>query len=186
MTDSDNSTSMPLVTRRKVFVTAAGAIMGAQAKALAPSGWEAEPLHDPAVAVWRTWQALYEQTERLLRKQQRLERKFVEAIGVHCVTLLQDGDEQAHWDAVDKEIGYSATLRAEREAADRAGELFQILSKTPASSLAGVAAKLHGVLREGGSSKDDPEFPWPQLRSALNDILRLAGVQPGNDFQINA
>ncbi|TPN81003.1 hypothetical protein FJ987_18600 [Mesorhizobium sp. CU2] len=85
---------------------------------------------------------------------------------------------QARWDAAAQEIGYSATLRAEREAADRAEDLLEALSETPAISLAGVAAKLDAVLTEGRSSEDDAEFPWPQIRSALNDVIQIGQV-PG-------
>jgi hypothetical protein len=80
---------------------------------------------------------------------------------------------QARWDAADKDIGYSAALRAEREAADRAEDLLEALSKTPAASLAGVAAKLEAVLREGEISEGSCEFPWPQIRSAFEDIRDL-------------
>ncbi|WP_155256414.1 hypothetical protein [Mesorhizobium loti] len=66
---------------------------------------------------------------------------------------------QAHWDAADREIGYSAKLRAERESADRAEDLLELSSKTPTASLAGAAAKLDAVLREGRSSQADTEFP---------------------------
>ncbi|MDX8496728.1 hypothetical protein RFN29_35165, partial [Mesorhizobium sp. VK22B] len=82
-------------------------------------------------------------------------------------------DHQAHWDAADREIGYSAALQAERESADRAEDLLEALSKTPAASLAGVAAKLEAALREGEVSEDGAEFPWPQIRSALDDVIRI-------------
>ncbi|MET3524141.1 hypothetical protein [Mesorhizobium abyssinicae] len=82
---------------------------------------------------------------------------------------------QARWDASDQVIGYSATLRAECEAADRAETLLEELSETPATSLAGVVAKLDAVLREGQPSKDDAEFPWPQIRSVLKDVGRIGG-----------
>lgn len=81
---------------------------------------------------------------------------------------------QAHWDAADREIGYSAAMLAEHEAADRAEALLEELSETPAATLAGVGAKLDAVLREGQSSEDDAEFPWPQIRSAIEDIVRIS------------
>ncbi|MER8386597.1 hypothetical protein NKJ46_26380 [Mesorhizobium sp. M0166] len=81
---------------------------------------------------------------------------------------------QARWDAADKEIGYSAAMLAEREAADQAEELLKVLSETPATTVAGVAAKLDAVLKEGQSSEGDAEFPWPQIRSAFEDIGRIS------------
>jgi len=164
---------------------------------------------DPAVAAWREWHAATEETERLSREQQRLERKLLETVGLPCVMMqLSEGrtvtpqslealrdalgagsvdltvgakaeaDLAAHkarWDAYDRAIGYSAALRAESDAANRAETLLEALSETPAISLAGVAAKLDAILREGQPSKDDAEFPWPQIRSVLEDIGRLGG-----------
>ncbi|KRB31060.1 hypothetical protein ASD99_21525 [Mesorhizobium sp. Root695] len=81
---------------------------------------------------------------------------------------------QARWDEAAKETGYSAALQAEREAADRSEDLLEALSQTPATTLAGVAAKLDAVLQEGEAWEDSGEFPWPQIRSALEDIDRIA------------
>ena len=54
-----------------------------------------------------------------------------------------------------------------------AEELLKVLSETPATTLAGVAAKLDAVLKEGQSSEDDAKFPWPQIRSAFEDIAGI-------------
>jgi hypothetical protein len=80
---------------------------------------------------------------------------------------------QTRWDSADQEVGYTATLRAEDEAAAQAEVLLCLLSETPANSLAGIAAKLDAVIRQGQTSTDDAEIPWPQIRSALADIGRL-------------
>lgn len=65
-------------------------------------------------------------------------------------------------------------MLAEREAANRVEALLEELSETPATTLAGVVAKLDAVLKEGQSSEDDAEFPWPQIRSAIQDIVRIS------------
>jgi hypothetical protein len=182
---------------------------GSQPEAVACIDFERDQSTDPAVAVWREWQAAHEETERLSREQQRLEQKLVQTVGFPSVMIqLSDGKtatlrslealrdvfsvgsvdatvaakaeadlaaHQAHWDASDCAIGYSATLRAESEAADRAEALLEALSETPAIFLTGVAAKLDAVLREGQPSKDDDGFPWPQIRSVLEDISRIGG-----------
>ena len=80
---------------------------------------------------------------------------------------------QGRWDASDRAIGYSAVIRAEIAAGDRAETLLEALSETPAISLAGVAAKLDAILREGQPSKSDAEFPWPQIRAVLQDAVRI-------------
>ena len=162
---------------------------------------------DPAVAAWREWQAAYEETDRLNREQQRLERELAETVGFPNVKIhLSDGRTvtlhsfeelrdlvgvssidvavrakaeaelaayQGRWDASDRAIGYSAVIRAEIAAGDRAETLLEALSETPAISLAGVAAKLDAILREGQPSKSDAEFPWPQIRSVLQDAVRI-------------
>ncbi|MGX5805802.1 hypothetical protein ACWGS9_31965 [Bradyrhizobium sp. Arg314] len=186
MTDSDNSTTLPSVIRTEL----------------------SRATTDPAVAVWREWQAAHEETDRLSREQQHLERMLVEEVGFPNVMIQLSDDttapasheslrgvlgvgsmeteaaakvvadlavHQARWEAYDRAIGYSAALRAESEAAGQAETLLEALSETPAISLAGVAAKLDAILREGQPSKDDAEFPWPQIRSVLEDIGRMGG-----------
>lgn len=94
---------------------------------------------------------------------------------------------QARWDAEDRRIGYSGAKREELAAADREQELVETLMAAPATTLAGVAAKLNAILREGESAEDCTEFPWPQLRSALVDLARMGRAQqpgafmPGSD-----
>jgi hypothetical protein len=80
---------------------------------------------------------------------------------------------QTRWDAADRELGYSAAKREEQDAADHEQDLFDTLTYTPATSLAGVAGKLHAILREGESWEDCSDFPWPQVRSVLVDVVRL-------------
>ncbi|MER8957349.1 hypothetical protein [Mesorhizobium sp. M0701] len=80
---------------------------------------------------------------------------------------------QARWDAAAEEGGYTAALRDEREAGDRAEDLLEAFSTTPATTLAGVAGKLDAVLREGEAWEGSSEFPWPQIRSALSDLVRM-------------
>lgn len=204
MADSDNSTTLPSVTRRRVMTLTAIAMVGSQQTVFARDDLEKDQAPDRAVTVWRDWQDAHNLTVRLCREQQRLERKLAETVGFPCAIILESNGEsvtlhspkeirellgidpidsavrtkaeadlaahQARWDAADSAIGYSATLRAEHDAADRAEALLEVLSETPATTLAGVAAKLDAVLRVGQSSEDDAEFPWPQIRSAFEDI----------------
>ncbi|MFC2255015.1 hypothetical protein ACETRX_35970 [Labrys portucalensis] len=94
---------------------------------------------------------------------------------------------QARWDVVDAQIGYSATKQAEVEAGEREQELVEALTATPATSLAGVAGKLDMIFHEGAIWEDDTEFPQPQIRSALRDLIRIAHTlqpdffMPGSD-----
>ncbi|MBB6411876.1 hypothetical protein [Mesorhizobium sangaii] len=205
MADSDNSTTLPFVTRRKVLAGTATAMAATQATSFARI--DLEGAIDPAVAVWKQWQAAWEEAERLCNQQQRLERVLIETVGFPCTTVtLSDGESvtvhsvealqellgvrpantvartqaeaeivanQARWDAAAREIGYSTAFLVEREAGERAKELLEALSHVPATSLAGIAAKLNAALREGEYSLHDSEPPWPQIRSALDDITRI-------------
>ncbi|MER9298788.1 hypothetical protein NKI38_20180 [Mesorhizobium sp. M0621] len=80
---------------------------------------------------------------------------------------------QVRWDAAARRIGYSSVTEAERKASDRAEELLEALAAAPATSLTGLAAKLNAVLLESEVREGGAEFPWPQIRSALDDVMRL-------------
>ncbi|MER9593998.1 hypothetical protein [Mesorhizobium sp. M0244] len=210
MGDSDNTTTLPSVTRRQVL--AGGMItftaLGIEDRALAGNAGATNTSPDPALVLWREWERAHKQTERLCRRQQRLETRLVESVGFPCATVrLSAGEDvtvhsiealnevlgngpdmaalrekaeadlaahQAHWDSAAGETGYTAALRAEREAGDRAEHLLEAFSTTPATTLAGVAGKLDAVLREGEAWEECSEFPWPQIRSALSDLVRIA------------
>ncbi|MER8398189.1 hypothetical protein [Mesorhizobium sp. M1348] len=206
MADSDNITSLPFVTRRRVL---AGTVVATTAWTLegnASAGTNV-PV-DPALALQREWQRAHKLTERLCRRQQRLETRLVEDIGFPCVDVrLPNGEEltvysieslnqvlgngpdtaalrekaesefaahQARWDAAAEKTGYAAALRAEREAGERAKNLLEAFSTTPATTLAGVAGKLDAVLLEGEACEECCDFPWPQIRSAFSDLVRIA------------
>lgn len=83
----------------------------------------------------------------------------------------------SRWKAADKRMGYSKARKAERIAGDRELAFAAELWDAPARSLEGVIAKLHAVLTLGISSPDCNEFPWPPLRSVMNDLLETARVQ---------
>ncbi|MER9344050.1 hypothetical protein NKI41_25225 [Mesorhizobium sp. M0601] len=211
MGDSDNTTSLPFVTRRQVL---AGGMIASTALMLEKSTFTGNAaatnvsLSDPALALWREWQTAHRLTERLCRRQQRLETRLVESVGFPCVTVrVSEGEDvtvhsiealnellgrrpdmaalrqkaeagltahQARWDEAAEETGYIAALRAERKAGDRAEDLLEAFSMTPATTLAGVAGKLDAVLREGEPWEECSEFPWSQIRSALSDLVRIA------------
>ncbi|AYM81047.1 hypothetical protein G6L67_07705 [Agrobacterium tumefaciens] len=211
MADSDNSTTLPHVTRRKILAGTAIAMgtWGSNTSATGESAGIAssDPLFDPVLPLWHQWQDAHNLTERLRRQQQGLERYLAETVGFpFAMIALPDGDPvaaysreaiddvfrlapeetqarakaeaefaayQLNWDRADRDIGYSATVQAEREAGDRAVDLLNAMAATCAASLAGVAAKLDAVLHEGNIWEDGSEFPWPHIRSALADIRRL-------------
>jgi hypothetical protein len=210
MADSDNTMTLPFVTRRRVL---AGTVVATSAwrlegNAFAGDAGRTNVSSDPALALWREWETAHKLTERLCRRQQRLETRLVESVGfpratvhlpddedvtVHSIEALNEvlgkgpematlrekaeADFAAHparWDAAAEETGYTAALRAERKAGERAQDLLEAFSTTPATTLAGVASKLDAVLREGEAWEECSEFPWPQIRSALGDLVCIA------------
>ncbi|PYE85230.1 hypothetical protein [Phyllobacterium leguminum] len=207
MADSDNNTTLPSVTRRMLLTgtMATTAMLLFETGADAGEALAGNATSDPAMALWRAWQAACLNTIALCEKQQRLETQLINTVGFpHAKVYLPDeeatyfiwwqgdigdyfgGDpdirtkaetdlaaHQARWDAEDERLGYSAAKRAEHAAADRQQELVDALTDTPATTLSGVAGKLDVVLREGQPSEDCTEFPWPLVRSALGDILRI-------------
>jgi len=91
-------------------------------------------------------------------------------------SAFDGASQRARWEAADALFGYSAAKREEERAAAREQARAEALWAAPATSLAGVAAKLDAVLRQGECCEDCPEFPWPQLRSAFEDLLRLGDL----------
>jgi hypothetical protein len=83
---------------------------------------------------------------------------------------------QRRWDEAVAALGFDELEERQDAAHRRAEAMTEPLFATPAGSLAGVAAKLALVLELGQPSPRDREFPWPQLRSALDDLQRLASI----------
>ncbi|UXS05075.1 hypothetical protein [Agrobacterium tumefaciens] len=215
MADSDNSTTLPFVTRRTVLGGTAVALGTWGSCALTNNTIAGEIPPDPVVALWHQWQDAHHLTRNYCHRQQGLEQQLVETIGFpRAIIPFSDGEQvtvfslediheflrleleeaaacakaeaefAAHklrWDKADQEIGYSAMMQAEREAGDRAEDLVDAMATTPATSLVGVAAKLDAVLRKGNIRADGSGFPWPQIRSALDDLARLALHGPQAD-----
>ena len=224
MADSDHSTSLSFVTRRRLLMGTAVATLAwpIQGEAQAEEALAECNAPDPALLAWQQWKTVALRTEALCHKQQRLETKLVREIGFPRTTLRLPGsgetleffspedieaicgsapdtadlcakakgelaEHQARWDVIDEQIGYSATKQAEVEASEREQELVEALTTTPAISLAGIAGKLDMIFHEGTIWEDDTEFPQPQIRSALRDLIRLGQalepdvVMPGSD-----
>lgn len=208
MADSDNSRTLPVVTRRRLLSTSAmwlAAQVGDVNAALHPE-YGRPGGGDPAFMLWQEWRAAHDQVEKFCRKQQRLETALIEAVGFPHVDIALPGQDcvvaaftmeeidrrfgdapenaeaktqakaklaerQAAWDAIDERLGYSRAKRAEERAFEMRGERFNDLFAQPAHSVGGAAAKLHAVLAMGEDSTGD-EFPWPQIRAAMTDLIR--------------
>ena len=75
------------------------------------------------------------------------------------------------WEAADEIIGYSRAKQAEDIAAANEHRLADELWATSTGSVVSATAKLHCMIRQGEPEPDSGEFPWPQVRSVLVDLL---------------
>lgn len=215
MTDSDNSRTLPAVTRRRLLSTSATwlAAQVGDVNAALFTGYGWLDGGDSTLTLWREWKAAHDQVERLCRKQQRLETALIAAVGFpHVDIAVPDQDcivaaftmeeidrlfgdaseaaeakmqakatlaeQQAAWDELDDRMGYSRAKQAEEKAFEMREERLNDLFAQPARSAAGVAAKLHAVLAMGEDSPGD-EFPWPQIRAGMTDLLSLGSRPSG-------
>jgi hypothetical protein len=123
---------------------------------------------DPVLTLWVDWAQAHERLVDLCRYQQRLETEMFAMVGPPSAS-------PADWEAADQLLGYSKAKQAEFDASVVEDGLAAALWEKPAHSLVGITAKLHAVLSKGEPSEDSDEYPWPQLRTVLADMLRLGG-----------
>ncbi len=95
MADSDNSRSLPVVTRRRLLSTSAiwlAAEVGDVDAALhSENGWPDGG--DPTLMLWREWRAVHDQVEKFCRRQQRLETALIAAVGFPQVDIAVPGQD---------------------------------------------------------------------------------------------
>ncbi|MUT27045.1 MULTISPECIES: hypothetical protein [Mesorhizobium] len=92
---------------------------------------------------------------------------------------------QARWDAADAEIGYSRTDELIRRSETAESALLDDLPHTPATSIEGILAKLAVILRDGEHWEHPDDFPWPHIRSVLDDLARRHKYRSRDDRGID-
>jgi hypothetical protein len=172
MADSDNTTTLPFVIRRRkrqiVVFNRDVPGRGTQVR-------DASEGSDPAIAAARLWRDAQARSLTLCRRQQSLETTLMRTVGSPLAAAADDAEARAaRWRQMDFDLGYSRTKDAEEEAAQVAEQLLEQLARTPARSIGGVIAKLDVVLREARTHDQSSDFPWAQLRSVLADLKRLS------------
>lgn len=211
MAEADTSRTLSFVTRR-TLLRLAMATLGPRASAASPAR-EGEDVvfngGDPALALWRDWQAANRKTRAFGRLQARLESQLVKAVGFPQIRLrpeqgaqslvvstiaeiervLGSGSEKAAerekartelvarqtaWNEADARVGYTRARQAETDAQEREEVLLDMLWTSRAQTCAGVAGKLHAILAMGEPREGSDEFPWPQIRGVLADLLHIA------------
>ncbi|WP_163266371.1 hypothetical protein [Chelativorans alearense] len=104
MADSEISTSLSAVTRRRLLAgTTAATVTWPFQNGAAAANASVTTTTDPALALWHEWRAAYHRTLAACRKQQRLEARLINRVGFPCaevflpdedVTITMHGPEQ--------------------------------------------------------------------------------------------
>lgn len=165
MADSDNSTTVPVVTPR-------GKRWGsAIARSADCELARTTTVADPVVALSQAWAEAHAATAAHCLKQQQLE-----------TALLARSSEDVDGQSASKAGGRGSMRRAYADAkaaealtSAREQELLERLARAPALSLAGIAAKLSVIVTEAEDNTDLADFPVAHVQSALADLRRLMG-----------
>lgn len=180
MADSDHSGPSNL-TRRRLL----GGAAALHALPLHPLGVRD---FDPVLSLWRAFQNRHVEAIARCRDWQQAERLLLQAPGYPRARLLSGGtlppaDPDRQADLPPAIAAAEARLAAAGIRQDEAwaarDELAWTMLTMPAASLAGIAAKLALTAQMGESRPEDPDFPWPQIRSVLTDVTRLGRLDPG-------
>lgn len=127
-------------------------------------------LSDPALALSLAWTEAHAAMAEQCLTQQRLET----ALLAQSSSPNVDGNlasRAGHRHGLRR--AFAEAKAAEALASAREQELLECLARTPANSLAGVAAKLSVIVTEAEDNTDLTDFPVSHVRSALEDLRRL-------------
>ncbi|MFK0278601.1 hypothetical protein ACIQUG_33380 [Ensifer sp. NPDC090286] len=160
MADSDNSRTLPTVTRGDFHSSVSARLPTyPQVAAHGDSGFE-RCTEDQAVAAWQNWRAAWDRLSESTHYQQQLE------------TSLFSGKLSSAGERDGRRV-YDDALEDEDRAALAEELAAQALWLTPAPSIAGVAAKLDAIVRRNQPSPDSSDEPWPQIRTVLADLRKI-------------
>ncbi|SCB43434.1 hypothetical protein [Rhizobium lusitanum] len=165
MTDSDNSRTLPPVTRGEFHSFVAASLPTYPELAASLTGPLEACKGDLAFTIWHEWCAARQHVIESCLRQQGLETKLLSIVG----SPLQASEAGKAAD----EVGYSEALQEERHAFALEGEMAETLWDTPAESITGATAKLHAVVTKWQPSLISDEYPWPQIRSVIADLLKI-------------
>jgi hypothetical protein len=203
MVESEDTTSLPAVTRRTLLT-------GAATVPLAPilRDRSTDTAADPIAALYRDWRQADAEVKHWCRRWGELESVLIRSAGFPRVAILlppstapiwvtthEDIDhaladrldretlrarlhaqlaaQKARWDAEANKIGLAEADRQEVLAFERRETLAFRAFALPADDLAGVLTKLTLVLQMGETRDTDHAFPWPQIQSVINDLWRM-------------
>lgn len=170
MADSKTSRILPTVVRRNLL---SGSVIAASLKFFRTTEARGSTTlaGDPIVALWQKWFEAHQALDEAVIHQQNLESQLFSLLG-SPVRVSRD-----KWEQAKEECGYRAAKDAEFRASEIDERLAEELWSFRARSVVGVTAKLHAVLTLGEPSVDTDEFPWPQIRSIVNDLITIVDGQ---------
>jgi hypothetical protein len=183
MADSENSRTVPAITCRNILKTTEW-FLTAQ---IADRSRLSRLSREDVLGRWRSWLTSFQEVERLNAAQQRVE---AELLAISSLNVRRDDAGQLSLACViasdDRRVAaYRQAEQATERAADVEDRLASELSRADVTSVIGVAAKLHCVLLRGQPAPDFYEFPWPELRRMLADLLTLGnGVGSFRDGEV--
>ena len=164
MADSDNSRTLPTVTQgdlHSLVVASFPTHPELAARLAAPLD-----IDDLAFTIWRQWCAARHRLIESCLRQQGLEKRLFAMVGM-------PSDAPEAWKAADQQIGYSEAVQEEERAAALEDDVAEMLWDTPAASIVGATAKLHAMLAKWQPAASSAEYPWPQLRLVIADLLKI-------------
>ena len=162
MADSDNTTSLPVVTRTDDVAHPVSNVSSGLLVALTKA-----VTCEPAAELALKWMKAHAETQALCIRQQELDKLLSE----QC-DKLRDND--------DLRRNHAAALRAENLAAISEQEFLDSLPEIPAQTMGGVIGKLTMILGELEDNTDATDFPGPHISSVLDDLKRIAGQAVGS------
>lgn len=198
-----------VINRRNLLAVAERQLSGR----IAELGGRRESGPTPVRELWPRWYAYHQHYLRSARLRKRLAADMLQAAGdlpiceleragddgavavrsltaIHRIARLDVGsgqgelhERQKRWKQADQRLGYSAVAALEQELAERAGVLGRVMLIAPVSSAIEVAAKLHCLIVTLDPGLKLEDAPWPQLRTMLKDLIRIAGMQNPETLQ---
>ncbi|WP_246680399.1 hypothetical protein [Mesorhizobium sp. B2-4-13] len=165
MADSDNTTTLPSVTRERELQSP---LVRGDLRASTTPVIDDQPSADPAFVLSLAWiEAHVAMLASCVRQQQ------AEDVLLERGAPLSIGEVIGRGAGANADRDYIDCCEEEQDDAAKADALLAEIAATPAQSLAGVIAKLAVVVREANDNTDMVEFPLPHIRSALADLRGL-------------
>jgi hypothetical protein len=194
MADSDNSRSLPVVTRRRLLSTSAAwlAAKGVDVNAaLHPKNDQLDG-GDPALMLWQEWREAYHQVEKFCRRQQRLETALIAAVGFPHVVIASPGQDRMvsvfTIEEIDRRFGdalesIEAKMRAKAVLAERQAAWHE-LDEQFGYSRAKQAEEEAFAMRDERLNDlfAQPAHSVAGAAAKLHAVLAMGGDGPGDEF----